>query len=96
MSEAPRNAHTAELNVTRRNFFRMAAGSLVVLPRVAGGFLIETAYAEESDGEYRKETDGGPVEPTTKIVVESWKLGDNVVDTATGGHDPIDSLDASC
>ena len=91
MPEPTEYVHAKEHSITRRNFFRMAVGSLVVLPTVAGGYLMDTAYAAESDGDYRQETDGGPVEnPTTKIIiVEGYELGVNVVDTATGGRDPI-------
>ena len=62
MPEEPRNAQDTELSMTRRNFFRMAGGSLAALPTVAGGYLVETAYAEEADGEYSQESDGGAVE----------------------------------
>ena len=88
------NEHTriAEHNVTRRNFFRMAVGSFVTLPAVAGGFLVEmpTAYADEPE-RYFQQKDGGQVDNTiTEIVlVAGYQLGVKVADAATGGRDPI-------
>ena len=92
MPASNKRTQLAERTLTRRNFFRMAVGSFATLPTVAGGFLVETpaAYAAESEG-YTQQRDGGPVDDTvTKIVVvEGYQLGVNVVDTATGGHDPV-------
>ena len=92
MSASNEHTQATTHNVTRRNLFRMAVGSFATLPAVAGGFLVKTqpAYADES-GKVSQETDGGEVEnPTTKIeVVRGYELGVNVVDTATGGEDPI-------
>ena len=90
MPAEPKHAQSSGHSLTRRNFFRMAVGSLVALPSVAGGYLVEvpTALAAE---EYRKEADGGPVEnPTTEIViVAGYELGVNVVDTAAGDNEPV-------
>ena len=78
------------LSLTRRNFFRMAVGSLTALPAVAGGFLVEVpnAYADEPGLTVRQEEDGGSANSaTTKIVlVSANEVGVHVVDTAFGGR----------
>lgn len=93
MPEPTEHVSATEHNVTRRSFFQMAVGSLVVLPTVAGGYLIDTqtAFAEEPNGEYLQETDGGPVDATTTqiIKVKGYELGIHVVDAATEGRNPI-------
>lgn len=82
--------HISQHSLTRRNFFRMAVGSFVTLPSVAGGFIVgaRKAYAAT---EVRSEKDGGSSSGTTTIVVvEMWELGVRVADTAFGGDDPIE------
>ena len=85
-----RQATDTTYALTRRNFFRMAVGSLTALPAVAGGFLVEAteAYADEAGLTIRREEDGGEADSaTTKIVlVTANEVGVHVIDTAFGGR----------
>lgn len=78
-------------NISRRNFFRLATGSLLTLPTVAGGFMVppSIAYAEEPQ---RGEANGGSADGVTAriVVVSASEVGFCVVDMADGGKTKVE------
>ncbi|MDO4538419.1 MAG: hypothetical protein Q4B54_09685, partial [Coriobacteriales bacterium] len=81
-----RNSRIAQ-DLSRRSFVKIAVGSLVSLPAVAGGFITPAAQARADEAISRAEQDGGSAEDiTTEItVVAPWELGIYVGDMADGG-----------
>lgn len=73
-----------DTGVTRRNFMRIAAGAITVLPSVVGGFLVPApAYAEEGDEEVSQEYAGELNSTTTKVeILKASEAGFYVVDIA--------------
>lgn len=80
--------HNTMTNVSRRNFLRLAVGSLVALPTVAGGYAVPAVYADSLKA---GEKDGGnALDDITKItMVSASQVGFVVVDTANGGRTKV-------
>lgn len=76
--------------VSRRNFVKLAIGSLVTLPAVAGGYAVPASLAIAEPAKEGEEDGGSALDNITKItMVSASEVGFVVVDTANGGRTKI-------
>ena len=89
MSEASESGKPVA-NVSRRDFVRIAVGSLVTLPSVLGGFVVPPTLAYAEDTPPSEAYGGNAKDATTTItVVTASELGFCVADMADGGKTKV-------